>query len=177
MGQSCSGNSEPELAERFAGTGGKVAGRLGDVFNSGETHDAHRQAAQGRHHVRSVFSTDLGEVFVIGGIANMMIAVFNLPMATGDAQQIFRGGPLFAHAGEAEGAIITDLTTFQVGGYALNPEGLTQMWEVYTCCPCGDGDFAVFITAMTDINGLGAEGGNPPKGGISGCCGVFAGCL
>ena len=176
-GNAYSGDSEAELAERFADARGKVAGRLGDVFNAGETHDAHRQAAQGRHHVRSVFSTDLGEVFVIGGVADMVIAVFNLPMATSDAQQVFRGGSFFAHAGEAEGAIITDLTTFQVGGYALNPEGLTQMWEIYAGCPGGDGNFTVFITAVTDISRFGAEGENPPKGGMPDGCVVFAGCL
>ena len=176
-GKNCSGGSETELTERYPGAGGEVTGRFGNVFNPGETHDAHRKSAQGRHHVRTVLGTYLGEVFVVSGVADMMVTVFNLPMAAGDAHQVFWSRPIFGQTGEAEGAIITDISAFHVDGDALDPEGLTQMWEVYARCPGGDGDFAVFMTAMTDINRFGAEGGNPPKGGRLGCCGVFAGCL
>ncbi|MBN6742654.1 hypothetical protein JKG47_19495 [Acidithiobacillus sp. MC6.1] len=176
-GKSCNGDSETELTERYPGAGGEVTGRFGNVFNPSETHDAHRKSAQGRHHVWPVFCKYLGEVFVVCGIADMMVTVFNLPMAAGYTQQVFWSRPIFGQAGEAEGAIITDISAFHVDGDALDPEGLTQMWEVYARCPGGDGNFAVFKTAMTDASRFSAEGGNPPKGGISGCCGVFADCL
>ena len=176
-GKNCSGGSETELMERYPGAGGEVTGRFGNVFNPSETHDAHRKSAQGRHHVWPVFCTYLGEVFVVSGVADMMVPVFNLPMAAGYTQQVFRSSPIFGQAGEAEGAIITDISAFHVDGDALDPESLTQMWEVYARCPGGDGNFAVFKTAMTDASRFSAEGGNPPKGGISGGCGVFADCL
>ena len=172
-GKSCNSDSETELAERYPGAGGEVTGRFGNVFNPSETHDAHRKSAQGRHHVWPVFCTYLGEVFVVCGIADMMVTVFNLPMAASGAHKVFWSRPIFCQACEAEGAIITNI----VDGDALDPEGLTQMWEVYARCLGGDGNFAVLKTAMTDISRFGAEGGNPPKGGRSGCCGVFAGCL
>ena len=176
-GKNYSGDSETELAERYPGAGGEVTGRFSNVFNSGETHDAHRKSAQGRHHVGSVFCTDLGEVFVVCGIADMMVTVFNLPMAAGYTQQIFSSSPFFSHTGESIGAIITDFSAFHVDGDALNPKSLTQIRKVDAGSSGCDGDFAVFMTAMTDINRFGAEGGNPPRGGRSDCCGVFAGCL
>lgn len=168
------GGSESDQTECLSSAGGEIPTGFGDVFYASEAHDAHGQFAQGRHHMGTVLGADLGEVLVESHVADMMVTVFNLPMTTGDAQQVFRGGSFFAHAGETEGAIITDLATFQVGGYALNPEGLTQMWEIYAGCPGGDGNFTVFITAMPDISRFGAEGGNPPRGGRSERCGVFA---
>jgi len=107
----------------------------------------------------------------------MMVAVFNSPMATGDTQQVFRGCSILGQAGESEGVIIANLTAFQVKGGALDQECLPQMGEVYARCPCSDGDFAIFKTAMSDISRFGAEGKNPPKGGIAGCCAAFAGSL
>ena len=176
-GKNCSGGSETELMERYPGAGGEVTGRFGNVFNPSETHDAYRKSAQGRHHVWPVFCTYLGEVFVVCGIANMMVTVFNLPMAAGYTQQIFSSSPFFSHTGESIGAIITDFSAFHVDGDALNPKSLTQIRKVDAGSSGCDGDFAVFMTAMTDINRFGAEGGNPPRGGRSDCCGVFAGCL
>ena len=177
MGKSCGGDSVSELAECFASAGGEVPARLGDVFHADEPQDTHGEATQSCHHVGSVFGANLGEVFVVSGIADMMVTVFNLPMAAGYTQQVFWSRPIFGQAGEAEGAIITDISAFHVDGDALDPEGLTQMWEVYARCLGGDGNFAVLKTAMTDISRFGAEGEKPPRGGISSCCGVFAGCL
>ncbi len=176
-GKNCSGDSETELAERYPGAGGEVTGRFGNVFNTGETHDAHRKSAQGCHHVRTVLSTYLGEVFVVCGVADKVVTVFNLPMAAGDVHQFFWSRPIFGHAGESKGAIVTDFSAFHVDDDALEPEGLTQMGEDYARCPGGDGNFAVFIATMTDISRFGAEGENPPKGGMPDGCVVFAGCL
>ena len=177
MGKSCGGDSVPELAERFARAGGEVTPRPGDVFHADETHDAHGEATQRRHHAGSVLGANLGEIFVVGGIADMMVAVFDLPMAPGDAEQVFRRRPILGQAGEPEGVIIADGAVLPVNGDSLNQEGLTEMGEVDAGRLSGDGDFTVFKTAMTDINRFGAEGGNPPRGGRSDCCGVFAGCL
>ena len=176
-GKNCSGDSETELAERYPGAGGEVTGRFGNVFNTGETHDAHRKSAQGCHHVRTVLGTYLGEVFVVCGVADKVVTVFNLPMAAGDVHQFFWSRPIFGYAGESKGAIVTDFSAFHVDGDALNPKSLTQIRKVDAGSSCCDGDFAVFMTAMTDINRFSAEGGNPPRGGRSDCCGVFAGCL
>ncbi len=63
MGKSCGGDSVPELAECFASAGGELTARLGDVFHADETHDAHGEATQSRHHMRSVFGANLGEIF------------------------------------------------------------------------------------------------------------------
>ena len=177
MDNACGGDSVAELAERFASAGGEVTRRLGDVFHAGETQDAHGEATQSRHHMRSVFGPDLREVFAVGGIADIMITVFNLPMAPGHAQQVFWSRPIFGYAGESKGAIVTDFSAFHVDDDALDPEGLTQMGEDYARCPGGDGNFAVFIATMTDISRFGAEGENPPKGGMPDGCVVFAGCL
>ena len=176
-GKNCSGDLETELAERYPGAGGEVTGRFGNVFNPGETHDAYRKSAQGRHHVRTVLGTYLGEVFMVSGVADKVVTVFNLPMAAGDTQQVFWSHPIFGHAGESKGAIVTDFSAFQIDGDALNPKSLTQIRKVDAGSSGCDGNFAVFMTAMTDISRFGAEGENPPKGGISGCCGVFADCL
>ena len=127
--------------------------------------------------MRSVFGANLGEIFVVGGIADMMVAVFNLPMAAGYTQQIFSSSPFFSHTGESIGAIITDFSAFHVDGDALNPKSLTQIRKVDAGSSGCDGDFAVFKTAMGDIGGVSAEGENPSKEGRSDCCGVFAGCL
>jgi len=63
--KNCSDDLEAELAERFVDAGSEVADCLGNVFHSGETHDAHDKFAQGRHHVRIVLDTYLGEVFAL----------------------------------------------------------------------------------------------------------------
>ena len=125
----------------------------------------------------SVFGPDLREVFVIGGIADMMVAVFYLPMAPGDAQQVFGCCLTFGEAGKSEGVIIAKGSGLLVNGDPLNQKSLAEMGEVDAGRLGGDGDFPVFKPAMSDIGGLSAEGGNRPKGGISGCCGVFADCL
>ena len=174
MGKSCGSDSVPELAERFARAGGEVTPRPGDVFHADETHDAHGEATQSRHHAGSVLGANLGEIFVVGGIADMMVAVFDLPMAPGDAEQVFRRRPILGQAGEPEGVIIADGAVLPVNGDSLNQEGLTEMGEVDAGRLSGDGDFTVFKTAMTDISRFGTEGKNPPKGGISGGCGAFA---
>lgn len=166
MGKSCGGDSVPELAECFASAGGEVTARLGDVFHADETHDAHGEATQSRHHMRSVAGANLGEVFVVGGVADMMVAVFDLPMAPGDAQQVFRSRPIFGHAGESEGVILAEGSVLPVNGDPLNQEGLAEMGKVDAGRLGGDSDFTVLKTAMGDIGGVGAEGGNPPKGGI-----------
>ena len=75
MGKSCGGDSVPELAECFASAGGEVTARLGDVFHADETHDAHGEATQSRHHAVSVLGANLGEIFVVGGIADMMVGL------------------------------------------------------------------------------------------------------
>lgn len=86
----CAEDSESDLAECFAGAGGEVATRLGNVLDAGEAQDTHGQYAQGRHHMGSVLGTDLRVVFVESGVANMTVTVFDLPMASGDTQQLFR---------------------------------------------------------------------------------------
>lgn len=73
--------------------------------------------------------------------------------------------------------IIADLTAFQVQGDALDQEGLTHLGKVYAGCPGSDCDFTIFHTAMCDINRFGAEGKNPPKGGIASYCAAFVGSL
>ena len=125
----------------------------------------------------SVFGPDLREVFVIGGIADMMVAVFDLPMAPGDAQQIFRSRPIFGEAGESESAIFTKGAVLHVNGDPLNQKSLAEMGEVDAGRLGGDDDFPVFKTAMGDIGGVSAEGGNRPRRGRSVGRGVFAGCL
>ena len=127
--------------------------------------------------MRSVFGSDLREVFVVGGIADMMVAVFNLPMAPGDAQQVFRSGPLFGEAGKSESAILTKGVVLQVDGDPLNQESLTEMGKVDAGRSGGHGDFPVFKPAMSDIGALSAEGENRPRRGRSVGRGVFAGCL
>jgi hypothetical protein len=107
----------------------------------------------------------------------MMITVFNLPMAAGDAQQVFRSRPLLGQAGGAEGVVIAEGAVLRVDGDSLNQEGLTEMGEVDASRPGGDGNFTIFKTAMSNIGGVSAEGENRPKGGISGCCAVSFGCL
>ena len=177
MDNASGGDSVAELAECFARAGGEVPARLGDVFHPDETQDAHGEATQSRHHMRSVFGPDLREVFAVGGIADIMITVFNLPMAPGHAQQVFRSRPIFGHAGESKSAIITTGVVLQVNGDPLNQKSLAEMGEVDAGRLGGDGDFAVFKTAMSDIGGLGAEGGNRPRRGRSVGRGVFADCL
>ncbi len=127
--------------------------------------------------MRSVFGANLGEIFVVGGIADMMVAVFNLPMAPGDAEQVFRSRPIFGHAGEPKGVIIAEGAVLHVNGDSLNQEGLSEIGKVDAGRLGGDGDFTVFKTAMGDIGGISAEGENPPKGGMPDGCVVFAGCL
>lgn len=177
MGKSCGGDSVSELAECFARAGGEVPARLGDVFHADEPQDTHGEATQSCHHVGSVFGANLGEVFVVGGIADMMVAVFDLPMAPGDAEQVFRSRPILGHAGEPKGVIIAEGAVLHVNGDSLNQESLTEMGEVDAGRLSGDGDFTVFKTAMGDIGGVSAEGENPPKGGMPDGCVVFAGCL
>ena len=177
IGKSCGGDSVPELAECFASAGGEVTARLGDVLHADETHDAHGEATQRRHHAGSVLGANLGEIFVVGGIADMMVAVFNLPMAPGDAEQVFRSRSISGHAGEPEGVISAEGAVLHVNGDSLNQEGLAEIGKVDAGRLGGDGDFTVFKTAMGDIGGVSAEGENPSKGGIPDGCGVFAGCL
>jgi hypothetical protein len=50
----------------------------------------------------------LGEVLVESGVADMMVSVFNFPMATDQAQQIFGSGTIWGQAGGSEGVIIPD---------------------------------------------------------------------
>ena len=83
-GKNFGGDLETELAERYPGTGSKVTGRFGDVFNAGETHDAHGEFAQCCHHVGSFFGSDLRQILMERGVADMMIAVFNSPVATSE---------------------------------------------------------------------------------------------
>ncbi len=111
---------------------------------------------------------------MVSGVADMMVPVFNLPMAASETHQVFRGRSILGQAGGSEGIIIADLIAFQVDGDALDQEGLTQIGEVYARCPGGDGNFTIFIATMSDVSCFGAEGENPPKGGTSNCCGVFA---
>ena len=177
MDKSCGGDSVSELAECFARAGGEVPARLGDVFHADEPHDTHGEATQSRHHVGSVFGANLGEVFVVGGIADMMVTVFYFPMAPGDAQQIFRRGPIFGEAGDSESAILTTGAILHVHGDALNQKSLAEMGEVDAGRLGGDDDFPVFKTAMGDIGGVSAEGENRPRRGRSVGRGVFAGCL
>ena len=127
--------------------------------------------------MRSVLGANLGEIFVVGGIADMMVAVFNLPMAPGDAEQVFRSRSISGHAGEPEGVISAEGAVLHVNGDSLNQEGLAEIGKVDAGRLGGDGDFTVFKTAMGDIGGVSAEGENPSKGGIPDGCGVFAGCL
>lgn len=87
-GKNCGGDSETELAECYPGAGGEVAGCLGDVFNAGETHDAHGEFTQCRHHAGSVLGSDLGQVLMEGGVADMMVTVFNSPMATSEIHNV-----------------------------------------------------------------------------------------
>ena len=177
MDKSCGGDSVSELSEWFACAGGEVPARLGDVFHPDETQDAHGEAAQSRHHVGSVFGANLGEVFVVCGIADMMVTVFYFPMAPGDAQQVFRSRPIFGEAGESESAILTTGAILHVHGDALNQKSLAEMGEVDAGRLGGDDDFPVFKPAMGDIGGVSAEGKNSSKGGMPDGCGVFAGCL
>ena len=177
MDNACGGDSVTELAECFASAGGEVTASLGDVFHPDETQDAHGEAAQSRHHMRSVFGANLREVFVIGGIADMVVAIFDLPMAPGDTQQVFRSRPIFGEAGKSKSAIITTGVVLQVNGDPLNQKSLAEMGEVDAGRLGGDGDFPVFKPAMSDIGGLGAEGGNRPRRGRSVGRGVFADCL
>ena len=114
---------------------------------------------------------------MVGGIADMMVAVFNLPMAPGDAEQVFRSRPIFGHAGEPEGVIIAEGAVLHVNGDSLNQEDLAEIGKVDAGRVVGDGDFTVFKTAMGDIGGVSAEGKNSSKGGMPDGCGVFAGCL
>ena len=72
MDKSYGGDSVPELAERYPGACSEVTGRFGDVFNAGEAHDAHGEFAQCCHHAWSVLGSDLGQVLVEGGVADMM---------------------------------------------------------------------------------------------------------
>ena len=112
-----------------------------------------------------------------GGVADMMVTVFNSPMATSETHKVFRGRSILGQAGQSKGVIIADLTALSVDGDALDQEGPTQMGEVDAGLLGGDGDFTVFKTAMGDIGGVSAEGENPPKGGIPDGCEVFAGCF
>lgn len=114
---------------------------------------------------------------MVGGVADMMITVFNLPMAASDAQQVFWSGPLLGEAGKSESAILTKGVVLQVDGDPLNQESLTEMGKVDAVRAGGDGDFAVFKPAMSDIGGLSAEGENRPRRGRSVGRVVFAGCL
>ncbi|MDD2751007.1 MAG: hypothetical protein PHX24_13085 [Acidithiobacillus sp.] len=86
IGKPRGGGSVSELAERLRCAGGEIPARFGDILDASETHNAHGQFAQGRHHMGTVLGTDLGEILMESDIADMMVPVFNFPMATGQAQ-------------------------------------------------------------------------------------------
>lgn len=174
MGNPVGGGSEAEQTEGFAGAGGVIPTRFGDVLGTGKAQDADGQVAQGRHHVGAVAGADLGEILMKGDIAHMVATVFNLPMSTGHTQQVFRSGSIRGQAGESEGVIIPAFATFQIDRDPLDQECLTQVRKVDARSLGSDDDFTTFKAAMADVNGFGAEGGNRPKGGMSGGCEVFA---
>jgi len=170
--------SVSEDAERIAAAGSAVTGCRSDVFATHQAQETHREIAQGGHHAWTIPGANLGAVFVIGGIPDVVTAVLNLPMATGQSQQLFGIGFLGGQTGESEGKITTaDLAAFPIHNSAQDQEGLAKMGKVHARSLGGDDDFTDFEPTMPDVGGFSAEGGNPPKGGISGCCAVFAGCL
>nr|WP_244947614.1 hypothetical protein [Acidithiobacillus thiooxidans] len=177
IGKPRGGASVSELAERFVRAGGEIPTRFGDILDASETHNAHGQFAQGRHHMGTVLGTDLGEVLVESHIADMMVPVFNFPVTTGQAQQIFGRGTIRGQAGESEGIIIPNRALFAVDSGALDQESLSDMRKMEAGCPGGDNDFAVFKAAMPDLCGFSVEGENRPKGGTSDGRGVFVDCL
>ncbi|WP_215891818.1 hypothetical protein [Acidithiobacillus thiooxidans] len=177
IGKPRGGGSVSELAERLRCAGGEIPARFGDILDAGETHNAHGEFAQGRHHMGTILGADLGEVLVESHVADMMVPVFNLPMATGQAQQIFGRGALWGQAGESEGVIIPNGALFAVDGGALDQESLSDMRKMEAGCLGGDDDFAMFKAAMSDLCGFSAEGKNRPKGGTSDGRGVCVDCL
>ncbi len=85
--------------------------------------------------MRSVFGPDLREVFAVGDVADIMVAVFYLPMAPGDAQQVFGCCLTFGEAGKSEGVIIAKGSGLLVNGDPLNQKSLAEVIFRYSNRP------------------------------------------
>ena len=147
IGKPRGGGSVSESTESVRCAGGEIPTRFGDVLDAGEAQDAHGQFAQDRHPTGSVLGANLGEVLVESGVADMMVSVFNFPMATDQAQQIFGSGTIWGQAGGSEGVIIPDEAIFPVDGGSLNQESLSDMRKMDAGCPGSNDDFAIFKAA------------------------------
>ena len=90
------------------------------------------QRAQGGEDLSTVRLTDLTAIFVIGAIANIVIAVFDAPVAAGDIEQAFGVGLLLgprSEAGNGQDGFLSSLTAFEVEEVSANAKHLGRTVE------------------------------------------------
>jgi hypothetical protein len=124
-----------------------VAAGGGDAGVAGEPEDGDGEVAQGGHHLGSVAGADLGGVFVVGDITDV-VKHFDLPVAADPAGQLGRGGLGHGQAGDRVDGDGAPLPAGQGPDPAGQADGLGGVREGQ---PGGDGrglEGAVLLAAV-----------------------------
>ena len=91
--------AEPERREHAGGVPGVAAAGGGDVRRAGEFEDRDGQVPQGGHDLGSVAGADLGGVFAVGEVADVVDG-FYLPVAADPPGELAGSGLAGGQAGD-----------------------------------------------------------------------------
>lgn len=120
------------------------------------------QVSKRSHDLGAISPADAAAVFIIGDIADIMEAVFNGPMASGQAHEAGRSGLLGAEAGNSIDGFGAFFAGDEFGGMALDAKDLAGIGKGQVSGKFGAGpDVADFQPSMGFIDGGVRRGGKP----------------
>jgi hypothetical protein len=105
----------------------------------------------------------LGSVFIIGEITDIVVFIFDAPMASGDGEQLTGVGFVFGQAGDAIDGFGLNVAGFDMFPESLDADDLTAIGEANVIIEISAGpDAAEFQTAVAFINSLTLRGEKRP---------------